>query len=148
MFAAVSPRPFIALLSLTACVTSARPSSDDVRAALTAVKQAVVRAYIDLDANALESLYTDDFTVTDAAGRARTKADELDYVRANPRSRVVSGRYVLEGLRVYGDMAVAAGRAEMRVRSSTGEVRDVRYRSFNVFRWENGRWRYAAAFTP
>lgn len=114
---------------------------------LEAVKTAVVHAYRDLDAEALESLYTDDFTVTDAQGRSRTKTDELAWVRAAKHPALLGGSYTLLHVRVYGDIAVASGRAELTVPSPEGP-RPHRYTSVNVFRREKGRWRYAASFTP
>ena len=134
-------------LVLTHCAAPAPRPRTDVKSRLQAVKTAVVQAYINLDAKALSHLYTDDFTVTDGKGRIRTKQDELDYVRSNPKTRLVAGRYTLTGVRVYGDLAVGSGHAEMKTMGENGPA-EVTYRSFNVFRFEQGRWRYAAAFTP
>ena len=131
----------------TRCAAVPTVAADGVPSAVQAVKTAVVQAYVDLDDAALERLYTDDFTVADGDGDVRSKADELAYVRSKPEPRLVSGRYELRSVRVFGDIAVGAGRAEMTLVGPNGS-RTVTYRSFNVFRLEDGRWRYAAAFTP
>lgn len=135
------------LSSAAAPATPVAPDEAAIAKAVGEVKDAVVQAYIDLDAAALDELYTDDFTVTDAAGATRTKADELAYVRSSPEARVRAGSYKIIKVRVFGDIAVATGQATL-----TGEGKDGpfehTYYSFNVFRREQGRWRYAAAFTP
>ena len=146
MLVTLHRRAALALLLAHCAAPAPRPRAD-VKSRLQAVKTAVVQAYIDLDAKALSQLYTDDFTVTDGKGGIRTKQDELDYVRSNPKTRLVAGRYRLIGVRVYGDLAVGSGHARMTTAGENGPA-EVTYRSFNVFRFERGRWRYAAAFTP
>ncbi|MEO1235006.1 MAG: nuclear transport factor 2 family protein [Myxococcota bacterium] len=140
----------VLLFSACARGTATRSPSRDpskIRASISKVKEGIVRAYVDLDARALEELYTEDFTVSDGDGKQRTKADELAWVRGAESSSLVEGRYEITDLRIYGDLVVASGQAHM-VRKTPEGPEPYSYRSFNVFRFEEGRWRYAAAFTP
>ena len=125
---------------------SAHAAEPDVKTALARLKEDVVQAYVRCDARELDRIYTDDFTVSDAQGKVRRKADELDEARAG-RCGLASGKYEPVAVRQFGDLAVMSGHTTLVLRDEKGE-RQVRYYSVNVFRREDGRWRYAAAFTP
>ena len=48
----------------------------------------------------------------------------------------------------WGAVAVATGRGYLVYRNADGTTRVSDYYSFNVFENRNGRWVYAAAFSP
>jgi ketosteroid isomerase-like protein len=118
----------------------------ELKTALARLKEETVQAYVRCDVRELDRIYSDDFTVTDAKGTVRRKADELDEARAG-RCGLASGKYEPLAVREFGDLAVMSGHTTLVLREEKGE-RQVRYYSVNVFRREGGRWRYAAAFTP
>ena len=124
----------------------AAPAST-VEQELEALKQQVVQAYVARDPKALARIYSEDFTSTNAEGRTRTKADELADLAAPAGDRLESGRYEPVKVRVFGDVAVMSGHGNLRW-VGAGGARDSRYYSFNVFVKRDGRWQYAAAFTP
>jgi uncharacterized protein (TIGR02246 family) len=125
---------------------AASPASP-VEQELARLKQDVVEAYVSRDAKALARIYSDDFTSTNAQGRTRTKAEELADLTAAGGDRLESGRYEPVKVRVFGDVAVMSGHGNLRWAGADGP-RDSRYYSFNVFVKRDGRWQYAAAFTP
>ena len=114
---------------------------------LAALKQQVVEAYVARDPKALARIYSEDFTSTNAQGKTRTKADELADLSTPAGDRLESGRYEPVKIRVFGDVAVMSGHGNLRW-AGAGGARDSRYYSFNVFVKRDGRWQYAAAFTP
>src|SRR5882724_10852500 len=76
------PMKRIALLVLCALCTlplfAATKVEDDLQAALTAYRQALVKK----DLPALEKIWTDDYTFIDSHGRVMTKADRLADLRS------------------------------------------------------------------
>jgi len=123
---------------------AAQAPAGNVEPLLARLKSDLVLAYINKSAAELERIYADDFTVTDAEGNTRTKADELANLQS---ATLTSGEYKLVKVRVFGDVAVASGHADLRGTSESGPYRR-QYYSFNVFVKRDGRWQYAAAFTP
>lgn len=120
------------------------PQAENVESTLARLKSDLVQAYVNKSAAELGRIYADDFTVTDAEGNTRTKADELANVQSYT---LTSGEYRLVRFRVFGDVAVASGHGDLRGTSESGPYRR-QYYSFNVFVKRDGRWQYAAAFTP
>ncbi len=74
--------------------TLGAPSDADeaTRRTLTAMKQQVVRAFIDKDKESLERIYADDYVATNARGSMRTKRDEIDRL-GEDGDTLLSGRY-------------------------------------------------------
>jgi uncharacterized protein (TIGR02246 family) len=136
----------LALTSLAGYATGRQHAGGEVEHAVTQLKQDLVRAYIAADTDELARIYADDFTVTDAAGETRTKAVEIANLRAEG-STLVAGTYEPVSIRVFDDVAVMSGHGDLRGKGASGEYHH-RYYSFNVFVHRDGRWQYAAAFTP
>jgi hypothetical protein len=132
----MSRSALVLLLMTTACAP--RPAAVDAH--LAQLKRELVRGYVERDAAALERIYCDDFTATDAKGATRTKADELAHLG---EARLDAGRYEPIAIRTFGDVAVLYGHGEL-----TGPGLQASYDSFNVFVRRGGRWCYAAAYTP
>ncbi len=122
------------------------PADEATKAAVTAVKRAIVEGHRARDRAALDRLYTDDYTAIDAQGVVRTKQDLLDALPAAPA--MVEGRYDLIAVRRWGPIAVATGRGRLVYAVPDGSTRVSEYYSFNVFEQRDGRWVYAAAFLP
>ena len=121
-------------------------AEEETRAALVAVKRAVVAGHKARDAAALDRLYADDYTATDSKGTVRTKQQLLAGLKTDPE--IVEGEYDLIAVRRWGDIAVATGRGHLVYRNPDRSTRVSDYYSFNVFERRDGRWVYAAAFLP
>jgi ketosteroid isomerase-like protein len=134
-----------AMLVLGACAH--RGAGPPVENELAQLKRDLVQAYIDRDAAALRRIYCDDFTVASADGSKRTKADELAGLATDDGSRLERGSYEPIVFRAFGDVVVMYGHGELHGRGADGPYQHS-YDSFNVFARRDGRWCYAAAFTP
>ena len=135
-----------ALVTSTVFVAQHRLADDETRAAVTAVKNAIVTGHRARDAAALSALYADDYTAIDSTGAVRTKADLLKALPTDPE--MSDGRYDLIAVRRWGDIAVASGHGHLVYRNTDGSSRVSDYYSFNVFERRNGRWLYVSAFLP
>ena len=93
---------------------------DATRQALQRVKAAIVEGHRTRDRAALDALYADDFTATDARGDLRTKADLLRALATD--HAMAEGRYELGTIRVWGPIAVAAGHGRMVFRNADGTL--------------------------
>jgi ketosteroid isomerase-like protein len=123
-----------------------RDDSADVERIVAELKRDLVQAYLRADTAELARIYSDDFTVTDAAGNTRTKAEEIANLQATG-STLTAGTYEPISIRVFDDVAVMSGHGDLRGKGASGEYHHSYY-SFNVFVRRGGRWQYAAAFTP
>ena len=86
------------------------------------------------DAEALASLYADDYTATTEAGEVQTKAQRLEWAKAEA-GRLSTLDYQDRKVRVYGDTAVVTGLA-----TSQGEGGAVVHRRFtHVWVRQGGR---------
>jgi ketosteroid isomerase-like protein len=153
---AIPTRRALRFSLLLLCVLSARtalaspdptPTSDDeTLKAVTAVKQAIVAGHKARDRAALDKLYADDYTATDASGKVTTKKELLDGLATWPE--IVEGRYEIRSVRRWGNVAVAPGHGRLVYRNPDGSTRVSEYDSVNVFELVNGRWLYVAAYLP
>jgi ketosteroid isomerase-like protein len=134
------------LATSTVFLAQQRLADDETRAAVTAVKRAIVAGHRAKDATALSALYGDDYLAIDGKGVARTKADLLQALPTD--ADIADGRYDLIAVRRWGDIAVASGRGHLVYRNADGSSRVSDYYSFNVFERRNGRWIYVSAFLP
>jgi len=124
----------------------ATQSAVEIEQIVIGLKHNLVQAYIWRDVLELERIYVDDFTVTDAQGETRTKADEIASLKGGATT-LTTGHYDAVKVRVFGDVAVMSGHGELEGIGQTGHFH-TRYYSFNVFVKRDGHWQYAAAFTP
>lgn len=137
-----------AVLGSGITIAAQSDADDATRKAITAVKAAVVQAYVRKDVEALSRIYGDDYTSTDSSGNVRTKADELGDIRVTGGDALVDGKYDIVTVRRWGNIAVATGKGDLTWRSSAGKTSKSTYYSFNVFEQRNGEWIYVAAFLP
>jgi ketosteroid isomerase-like protein len=141
----------ILLCLLRAPTTLASPdpgagADDETLKAVNAVKQAIVAGHKARDRAALDRLYADDYTATDASGKVTTKKELLDGLATGPE--IVEGRYEIRSVRRWGNVAVAPGHGRLVYRNADGSTRVSEYDSVNVFVLVGGRWSYAAAYLP
>jgi hypothetical protein len=123
------------------------PTADaETLKAVIAVKQAIVAGHKARDRAALDKLYADDYTATDASGKVTTKKELLDGLATGPE--IVEGRYEIRSVRRWGNVAVAPGHGRLVYRNADGSTRVSEYDSVNVFVLVGGRWSYAAAYLP
>jgi Domain of unknown function (DUF4440) len=124
------------------------PAAADVETvrAVTAVKKGILAGHKARDRAALDRLYADSYTATDAKGEVTTKKELLDGLASGPE--IVEGAYDLIEVRRWGHIAVANGHGRIVYRNPDGSTRVSEYDSVNVFELVNGRWLYAAAFLP
>ncbi len=91
------------------------------------------------DAEALTSLYADDYTITNDTGDVQTKAQRLEWVKANT-ARLSTLDFQNLKTQVYGDTAVVTGHA-----TSTGDA--INSRIIQVWVKQGGTWRLVAGQT-
>jgi len=121
-----------------------KPAGEKV--AVAGAEQAVngrVRAFLDAlrkgDEAALNSIYADDYTITTDTGGVQTKAQRLEWVKANTAWLNTLDFQDLK-TRVYGDTAVVTGHA-----TNTGGA--VNSRMIQVWVRQGGTWRLVAGQT-
>jgi ketosteroid isomerase-like protein len=127
---------------------AADPAAADAETvrAVTAVKQGILAGHKARDRAALDRLYADSYTATDAKGEVTTKKELLDGLASGPE--IVEGAYDLITVRRWGNVAVANGHGRIVYRNADGSTRVSEYDSVNVFELAGGRWYYVAAFLP
>jgi len=91
------------------------------------------------DEAALTSIYADDYTITNDTGEVQTKAQRLEWVKANT-ARLSGLEFQDLKVQVYGDAAVVTGRA-------TSTTDGLNSRMIQVWVKQGGVWRLAAGQT-
>ena len=138
------------LVTLGGAAVSAAPESSsadpETVKAVTAVKKGILAGHKARDRAALDQLYADSYTATDAKGEVTTKKELLDGLASG--AEIVEGAYDLIKVRRWGNVAVANGHGRIVYRNADGSTRVSEYDSVNVFELVNGRWYYVAAFLP
>jgi len=122
------------ILSATPLFAAAN-AEEDLRAALTAYREALVKK----DLPKLENVWTDDYTFIDAHGRVRTKADRLADLRS---SATVLDKIQHEDppvIRVHGDVGII--RSDVTITGQYGgKPASGLYRSTHIWVHRKGRW--------
>ncbi|HVR97049.1 MAG TPA: nuclear transport factor 2 family protein [Thermoanaerobaculia bacterium] len=118
------------------------PMPIDPEAALRMVDARRFEAMVRRDRDALDSLLADDLTYTHSTGQVETKAQFL--------ASIVSGGMVYKSIqprdvqvRLYGEVAVLTGRADLQVRAQERDM-DIAARFTSVYVLQDGRWRMVA----
>jgi ketosteroid isomerase-like protein len=91
------------------------------------------------DEAALNSIYADDYSITNDTGGVQTKAERLSWVKANT-ARLSGLDFQDLKTRVYGDAAVVTGRA-------TSTTDGLNSRMIQVWVRQGGAWRLVAGQT-
>jgi ketosteroid isomerase-like protein len=114
----------------------------NVKEHLVQLKRDWGRAYVRRDAYLLEQILADEYTVTDANGQTKSRAEIMaDFKTGDTTYEATS--YDDARVRIYGDVAVVAGRGMVKGRNKTGSFHS-QYFSTNVFVRRNGRWQAVA----
>ena len=128
--------------ALTPQATASQPAGSQEGSAEQAVA-ARVREFRDAlrkgDETALNSIYADDYAITNDTGEVQTKAQRLAWVKAN-MARLSGLDFQDLKTRVYGDAAVVTGRA-------TSTTDGLNSRIIQVWIRQGGGWRLAAGQT-
>ena len=137
------------LLPITAC--SPAPDSQhvgqratDIEALRTAKVQTWRQLYRDQDAEGLANFLVDDFVVIGADGVISTKAEEVAWLAGNAWSGPDDFQYIIEDIVFHStDVAMVYGHGRA-TRITDGKPECIEtYRSSNLFRRNDGRWRPA-----
>ena len=120
-----------------------RPPEEELRDAT----EALARAELERDVDALRRLIHDDFLGVDPSGAMLTKDDTVDTYGSG---LIVLQTLVVEEqhIRVFGDTGVVTAQSMMRGRTPEGEF-ERRYRFTDVYVRQDGEWRlFASHVTP
>jgi ketosteroid isomerase-like protein len=130
------------LILSSAPLAQQKASSASDEAALRALEDKWAAALLNADANALASILADTWVVTYVDGKVDNKAGELAALRAGT---LKVSAYKNDDVRVflYGDAAVATGRASMKG-VANGKAIDMVMRWTDVFVRQNGQWKAVA----
>ena len=138
----------VVTISLVACgfaqtAKTQKLQDSKLEQALIKLKHDIGQAYVQRDIAALERLYADDYTVTDDSGETSNKTQEIERLKSS-KAVYESTSYEDVKVRVYGDVAIVAGRGTVKGRGTKGAFH-TQYFSTNVFVNQNGKWRAVAA---
>lgn len=102
----------------------------------------IAKAVVAGDAAFVERVWADDFSYTGVRGEVRNKADILADLRSGT---LKFDKLEFDDIRVrlYGDTAVATGRATTKGRGPTGEISGL-FRYTRVYVRRAGRWQLAS----
>ena len=102
-------------------------------------------AYQKHDAEALERIEADDFTLTEADGKVTTKAEDVASIR-NAKPPQPDDAFDVEDVKVrlYGDTAVLIGRVIIKYRNK-GQLVAEQYRYTDTYLKRRGRWQVVAS---
>jgi len=114
---------------------SATNNENDLRAALTAYREALVKK----DLPALEKIWTDDYTFIDSHGRMRTKADRLADLRSSATTLDKIQHEEPPRVRIHGNVGIITGDVTL-VGQYGGKAVSGVYRSTHIWIFSAGRW--------
>ena len=101
-----------------------------------------VQAMIRQDFAALEALLHDQLIYTHSSASVDTKASWLDAMKSG-RTKYKSANISEQKVRIYGDTALVAGRAEMQVEVG-GQAKTLRLRFLNAWTKTPQGWKFVA----
>ena len=118
-------------------------SSAAIASELRDIENQLVAAWVSGDPSVHERVLAEDWSVIDAQGRIRTKAEVLEEM-FRPGEREISGRIdeVIE--RPYGDWAIVTGKTHVAGRYEGNEI-NITLRFMDVFRRSEGNWQVVAS---
>jgi ketosteroid isomerase-like protein len=118
-------------------------SNSDVAAELRNIEDQLAAAWVAGDRSVHERVLSEDWSVIDAQGRIRTKAQVLEEM-FQPGERSITGRIDEVNVRPYGDWAVVTGKTHVAGRYEGNEI-NVTLRFMDVFRRAEGKWQVVAS---
>jgi ketosteroid isomerase-like protein len=118
-------------------------SSTTVAKELCDIEDQLAAAWVAGDRSVHERVLSEDWSVIDAQGRIRTKAEVLEEM-FRPGERELTGRIDQVNVRPYGDWAIVTGRTYV-VGRYEGKDIEVTLRFMDVFRRREGTWQVVAS---
>ena len=118
-------------------------SSTVVAKELREIEDQLAAAWVSGDRSVHERVLSDDWSVIDAQGRIRTKAEVLEEM-FRPGEREITGRIDEVNVRPYGDWAIVTGKTHVAGRYEGNEIK-VTLRFMDVFRRREGTWQVVAS---
>ena len=115
----------------------------DVTSELTRIEHRLVKAWLDGDRAAVDSILAPDWSVIDLTGRVLTKAQVMQELGSGER-RIESGSVDELRVRTFGAFAIVTGRSVL-AGSYKGQRASVVQRFTDVFAKRNGRWQVIAS---
>jgi len=118
-------------------------SSAAIADELREIENQLVAAWVAGDPSVHELVLSEDWSVIDAQGRVRSKAEVLEEM-FRPGEREISGRIDEVNVRPYGDWAIVTGKTHVAGRYEGNEI-NVTLRLMDVFRRREGNWQVVAS---
>lgn len=118
-------------------------SSAAIAEELRQIEDQLVAAWVAGDPSVHERVLSEDWSVIDAQGRIRNKAEVLEEM-FRPGEREISGRIDEVKVRPYGDWAIVTGKTHVARRYEGSEIK-VKLRFMDVFRRTEGNWQVVAS---
>lgn len=118
-------------------------SSIGVARELSDIEDQLIAAWVAGDRSVHERVLSDDWSVIDAQGQIRNKADVLEEM-FRPGERQLTGRIDEVNVRPYGDWAIVIGKTHVAGRYEGNDIK-VTLRFTDVFRRTDGAWQVVAS---
>lgn len=118
---------------------SATDPNDDATVELSRIQERLAAAWVAGDPSFHKQVLADDWSVIDATGRVRTKAEVLAESFGDPERKITLGKIDDIKVRTFGDWAVVTGRTHA-AGEYRGEPFDVSLRFTDVFAQRDGKW--------
>lgn len=118
-------------------------STTAVAETLRDIENQLVAAWVAGDPSVHERVLAEEWTVIDAQGRIRNKAEVLEEM-FRPGEREISGRIDEVNVRPYGDWAIVTGKTHVTGRYEGNDLK-VTLRFMDVFRRTEGQWQVVAS---
>ncbi|MEO8433938.1 MAG: nuclear transport factor 2 family protein [Pyrinomonadaceae bacterium] len=123
---------------------SATDPNDDATVELSRIQERLAAAWVAGDPSFHKQVLADDWSVIDATGRVRTKAEVLAESFGDPERKITLGKIDDIKVRTFGDWAVVTGRTHA-AGEYRGEPFDVSLRFTDVFAQRDGKWQAVAS---
>ena len=118
-------------------------SSTAIVAELREIENQLIAAWVAGDPSVHERVLAEEWSVIDAQGRIRTRAEVLEEM-FRPGQQEISGRIDEVAVRPYGDWAIVTGKTHVAGRYEGNEI-NVTLRFMDVFRRREGSWQVVAS---
>ena len=118
-------------------------SSTAVAKELREIEDQLAAAWVAGDRSVHERVLAEDWSVIDAQGRIRNKAEVLEEM-FRPGERELIGKIDEVNVRPYGDWAIVTGKTYVAGRYEGNEI-EVTLRFMDVFRRREGTWQVVAS---
>ncbi len=135
----VRPLNLLVLVAASMISVASLAQVDARLAALEAAEIARFEANVDANAEALEKLLDRDLSYTHSNGDLDTKTSFIKSLIDGTRD-YLSTEPAIDSIRIYGDVAIVRGTAQVSVATKGGEPRALSLSYTDVWLWKGGRW--------